>query len=356
MIKVYFEESDVRRYVPLIYSYFTSIEEQNKNLPYATKALDEISERFVERVTEPAEADFFLIPNTLKLVKDNKSYIKKVRTLAGKYNKKILVFAFEDHYKHPGWPEAVVFRTSGYRSDTRESEFGLPYIVEDLSKDYPLTVRKKPEIPIVGFVGWAKFNSSFQEFRSKLRNFLNLVFLFLIGTKNVMLRRKGLLLRSEVMKNMQADERLKVNFIIRDNYGGNVKTTQDPVKNRQEFIENLIESDVIFCPRGEANASQRFYEALSMGRIPLVIDTDVDFPLKSVIPYESFVIMVPYKDRMNAGKYVEAFFAELNDESYAEIQKMAQHYFKKYLSLNGFYSYLFVDEEIRKLIEFAEKR
>jgi hypothetical protein len=44
------------------------------------------------------------------------------------------------------------------------------------------------------------------------------------------------------------------------------------------YREHMRSSTYVFCPRGTENYSFRLYEALSFGRIPVIIDTDMVFP------------------------------------------------------------------------------
>jgi hypothetical protein len=352
MIKVYFEEIERRRLVPLVYTYGKSNEQHNKNVPFIKKTLEEIQGHFVERASSPGEADFIVVPHTLSEARREEGYLDKIRQLAQEYNKRVLLFSFEDKYEPVDWAEAITFRVSGYESKRAQNEFSLPYIVEDFLAGGNASVRKKSSVPVVGFVGWGRFDSLYQSIRSHVRDFFTCASLFFAGEKNIGVHRKGLLLRMHMIRLLQRSSVVKANFIIRDTYGGNVKTLgKDNVKNaREEFIQNMVDSDTTLSLRGDANASQRFFECLSMGRFPLVIDTDMSFPLPDVIPYDELVIKVPYSERENIAQFVADFFSGLSDEEYAKRQEKARACFVNYLSVNGFYNYLFREEHIWELI------
>lgn len=353
MIKVYFEEIEGQRLVPLVYTYGKHNEQHNKNVPFIKKTLGEIKEHFVERVSDPEEANFVLVPHTLSDARRKEGYLQAVRKLAQEHHKNVLLFSFEDKYVSVDWPEAITFRVSGYESKRKNNEFSLPYIVEDFLAESTLSVRRIPTVPVVGFVGWGRFDSLYQSLRSHTRDFITCVPLFLGGEKNIGVYRKGLLLRMQMIRALQSSSVVKANFIIRDTYGGNAKTLgKDNVKSaREEFLQNMIDSDTTLSLRGEANASQRFFECLSMGRFPLVVDTDMSFPLANVIPYDELVIKVPYADRKKIDKYIVDFFSTLNNKEYERRQQKARECFVKYLSVNGFYNYLFRDEKIFDLID-----
>jgi hypothetical protein len=46
----------------------------------------------------------------------------------------------------------------------------------------------------------------------------------------------------------------------------------------KDFDESLVNSDYILCPRGAANTSIRFYEALSSGATPILIESGTTLP------------------------------------------------------------------------------
>jgi hypothetical protein len=72
---------------------------------------------------------------------------------------------------------------------------------------------------------------------------------------------------------------LNYQVIERDYYGGAASLITDPKMFRAEYLESLVCSPYIFAPRGDANSSQRFFEALSIGRIPVVPKTSMVAPL-----------------------------------------------------------------------------
>lgn len=59
------------------------------------------------------------------------------------------------------------------------------------------------------------------------------------------------------------------------------------------YSKHLFESTYVLCPRGTENYSYRMYEALSFGRIPVIIDTDMVFP--SEIAWQDLALIVPYQ-------------------------------------------------------------
>jgi len=70
---------------------------------------------------------------------------------------------------------------------------------------------------------------------------------------------------------------------------------------RKEYYENLATGGITFCSRGNGNFSYRFYEALSFGRIPLLIDTDCELPFEysETIKWDNHIIRIPEKEFLN---------------------------------------------------------
>ena len=85
------------------------------------------------------------------------------------------------------------------------------------------------------------------------------------------------------------------NFITRDFWGrsvkkANVHSTRDEL--RAEFVDNIVQNIYTMCVRGAGNFSLRFFEVLSAGRIPLIIDTDLPLPMTDVIDYKKFCVFI----------------------------------------------------------------
>jgi len=352
MIKVFFEEISGVRPAPLAYPFFKNSSAHFEHLPYRKIAQEQMDGDFVERVDSPQYADYILIPYIYKeLLNKHENYIKKTVALSQETNKKIIIFAFQDSAKPIDIPEAIIFRMSSYVSDMNENEFIMPYVVEDLLKDKEIVCRSLPGRPTVGFVGWAGFDSLKQKIRSAVKELFLNIYSIIKHQKFLGIRRKGLYLRMEMINILKKSAEINTNFVIRKKFSGHTKNIQKKTvkETRDEYVCNILESDITLAPRGEGNGSMRFYEVLSLGRIPLLIDTGNKLPLEELVPYERFVITVPYKERKNVVRYINNFFAGMSDEEYYKRQKEARYYFDRYLSTNAFHAFLFKDEYIKQI-------
>ena len=110
------------------------------NLPLI---LDYAKNPVAEIVTEPHLADYFLIPYNFTHVQYEDDYLDYFLNLARRADKKIIVFWFGDSSGRIYWPDAIVFRTSQYKSVLRPNEIIMPTVVDDLGTRYGFETRLK---------------------------------------------------------------------------------------------------------------------------------------------------------------------------------------------------------------------
>ena len=58
------------------------------------------------------------------------------------------------------------------------------------------------------------------------------------------------------------------------------------------FFQNISDTDYTICIRGTGNFSQRLYEVLAFGRIPIFIDTDSILPYDEIINWRDYCVWV----------------------------------------------------------------
>ena len=102
-----------------------------------------------------------------------------------------------------------------------------------------------------------------------------------------------------------------------------------------------MESDFTLASRGDGNYSARFYEALSLGVVPIIPDTDIVLPFEEVIPYDEFIVRIPL-DSLNKAPLIVSSFYEENKDNWNLIQEKARSYFTRYLSPASFFSVFFM--------------
>lgn len=297
----------------------------------------------VDIVNKPEDADYLLMPHNYFSVFKNKKYLKLNESLALKYNKKIIIFAYGDRDKKIKIDNSIVLRTSQYRSKLLKNEIIIPPFVENLDlnnevkfRDFDLS-RKI----IIGFAGWVSCSNLVQWIKYKTKIILNFI-LFKFGVFHSLAILQGLHFRRKVISILNNTNLVDKNFFLRQSYSGHKNTIQDdPDKIRKQFISAIKDSDLALAVRGDGNYSLRFFEILSMGRIPLFIDTDTPLPLENEIDFDSFILRVDFKDLERLPEIINDFWQKNSENNFKDMQKMAKQAFKLRLSPEAFYSYLF---------------
>jgi hypothetical protein len=76
--------------------------------------------------------------------------------------------------------------------------------------------------------------------------------------------------------------------------------------NHDRYVELLANSRIAICPRGAGAATFRFWEALAMGCVPLLISDDLVLPLEDRIDWDAIVLRLAEKDIDRLQDFVEA--------------------------------------------------
>ncbi len=293
----------------------------------------------VERIED---ADFVLMPYPYDRFRAiNPDKVRMIEEEAHMARKPLLIDGSGD-IEHPiRIPNSVILRVSQYRYSKQQNEVTVPFVAEDLLESYAggqLQLRTKPESPSVGFTGWAGMS-----LKKRLKTHLKelSVTLAAIFNNERGAEHKGILFRKKSLKALEASTRVEPHFKTRATYSGHVKTIEGSVEdNRREFVENLLESDYALCVKGDANSSVRFYEALSLGRIPLFLDTACVLPLEDKIDYRSFSVFVDWRDTDKIAEILANFHASVSPQRFEWMQKEARRVYREYLRFDSFSKHL----------------
>ena len=133
----------------------------------------------------------------------------------------------------------------------------------------------------------------------------------------------GIYLRKLAMSHLNASRRVETSFIVRDAYfGGNLDLKG---RVRTEYIRNILDSDYVLCVRGNGNFSFRFFETMSLGRTPVLIDTDCVLPFDFVHDYKSLCVIVPEDKVHQVAQRVAEFHACFDDALIESIRNASAH-------------------------------
>jgi hypothetical protein len=182
------------------------------------------------------------LPNTNSILKEISEKYKS-------HKKFVIVFVVDDfEKKYSLYKNLLLIRTSIQASKKRKNEIILPYIWEGMNAPFGPIRSSKPS---VGFCG---------------QNGLH---------------------RKKLIHTFQQSDAVIANFIIREHFWGGAP--HDP-KIINEFKNNIEENAFILSQRGWGNFSMRFYQTLSAGRIPVLVNTDMELPFKDVINWPEYVV------------------------------------------------------------------
>ncbi|MBZ4036584.1 glycosyltransferase family 47 protein [Flavobacterium sp. 17A] len=265
------------------------------------------------------EADVAIFPVDIIsfLKKDKTDFLNKWIEKVSKFDIPIWVYAGGDFgftFEHT---KVTTFRLGGFDSKLSVRSEIMPSFVSDpykevLKSDF-FTISKETK-PHIGFVGNA--NGTFTKW---VKEFLLYFKRNIIDIKNpedyhpfYPASKK----RFSLLRKIQKDEKIQDNFIFRNKYRARDLNIE---KTTMEFFKNIQESLYVFCLRGNGNFSVRFYEALIMGRIPVLIDTNARLPLEDLIDWKKHCLIV------SENSIIEDLLRFHSSKTEAELKEMQEN-------------------------------
>jgi hypothetical protein len=291
-----------------------------------------------ELVAQMEDADVVIVPVDISEYFQKKQqkilfeYIDKAIAL----QKKVWVYTAGD-YGLSIDKRVYTFRLSGFNSKFDANTFVLPSFIEDpytiIQKEFqPIT---KKSLPKIGFVGHAS---------NSLTKWVKEILVFLLHNYKRFARAfftdfqpfyPSSVKRYRFLSLLQKSDQIDTDFVFRNQYRAGVKTQEEKKKTTHEFFENIYNSPYTFCLRGVGNFSVRFYETLAMGRIPVVIDTDIRLPLDEIINWKKHCIIATENDFAN--KLID-FHSTINENDFEQIQVNNRNLWVDYLNRDTYFS------------------
>jgi hypothetical protein len=293
--------------------------EVSKEIPLRLLGFD-----FIEKVASAALADFILIPQFIRQMSPKVAhYLAELRAFAAAHKKEVIALKGGDLSYRFMIPGCITFAASLYKSKNY-GEIAMPAPIDDLSSR-EVASRVKSTLPTVSFCGYAEVGSVGEALMYYAKNILY-----------APVYRRGIYWRRKAMGAVSKDARMTTSFIVRPRFGGKSGNLGTP-QMREEYLQNIEQSDFVLCPKGDANYSARFYETLALGRIPVLIDTDMVLPLEHLIDYSKIMVRVPYSEVNRVGDYILDFWNAHSDESFQAVGHEARETFEKYLRYDAFF-------------------
>lgn len=283
------------------------------------------------------EADVVFLPYDYNTVLHSAPDLLKIcADVAAQAGKKLLIDGMGDIERPITIPHAIVLRYGGYRFSRKSNEIILPLYTDDLLEAYRegnLELREKHEKPVVGFAGWATLGFM-QECKTILKELPTRMHSILYPRYRTW--KKGIFFRRAAVTALRNSTDIVTNFKIRDSYSGNTRTAEaDPRILQKEMVDLLLDSDYGLDMRGDANASMRLFEILSLGRIPILVDTERNLPFRDVIEYKSFCLIIDYTDLARISERVAEFHQHLSPEAFIAMQKKAREAYVQYFRVDA---------------------
>lgn len=306
---------------------------------------------FFEIVNQLELSDWVLIPAFITSLTDENglAFIRSTQETASEHNKPFGVFSNSDLIVDPRVENVFIFSPGAYRS--------IPNII-----DLPATLPNDPlqkwydgkwdpivniHDPSVGFCGQATINP--------FKAIKDLIKIASLGIKQKSGKVKFMRLpvflpaweRGRLLHHLAKSKKIKTNFLLRTQYKGGASSTDEKDAVEKEFFNNIYTNLFTICMRGFGNYSVRFFQTLSLGRIPVLIDTDSSVSFSEFIGNKEFFIRVPYHDRRNTDEYLIKFLQGKSQSDLIKYQKGCREIWENYYKKEGLIKY--VAEEMKSI-------
>lgn len=214
-------------------------------------------------VNHPNKADYILVPHDWIEIYRNKKYLEYL----GEISKltPLIILNGGDISPTCTMTNTIQLRTYLHSGEKCQNKIIIPYPI----KSKELTIKNWKPIPTISFIGYIPkfgfgtltgYNKYFIKHPIQNSYFLN---------RSVSFKKlKKLTKEFEIIAKSRSSFTLRAKNLKRD-------------LHLQEYDQSLQTSDYVLCPRGFANTSMRFYESLSAGITPILIDSGGELPMIS---------------------------------------------------------------------------
>ena len=270
------------------------------------------------------KASLILIPSDIWNWRNNKEYISFLKNLSLK--KPLLITNSTDFYTKRPIQNAIYLRYALNPGENAPNTIVVPYPIKPIYAARSIT----PDFSI-SFSGYVPDRFIGRFFRAAKNSPLHPI------KGNGSIVRKLMIYK---MKNTNLELRLK----ILSNYSGHYFRFEELNSNLyNSFVESITRSRYVLCPRGDANQSQRFFEVLSAGRIPIMINSDIVMPKNNLLDLNRVFINLNISESTKVWERKIRQFNQTihSDEKFMEISKKIVHIYENELSYFIFISRIF---------------
>lgn len=100
---------------------------------------------------------------------------------------------------------------------------------------------------------------------------------------------------------------------------GSVEHTEVGRRRKALFVRSMAESKLVLAARGGGLSCYRFFEAMSAGRVPVLLADDWELPHANLIDWPSCIIQIPERDASKAGPILLDYLSRTSDDELAEM-------------------------------------
>jgi len=297
------------------------------------------------RVADAAAADVFVLPMTWGYYQHHGRLAHAIAFAreAAALGKRLVVWHAGDLEPLLPFENAILFLNGPVRSRRSQYQFAGPAFIDDPLPRYAgnaVRVRPWRSTPVVGFCGYA--STGYLKRLYSMASAVKVRLMFAIGARAFRPPPivPAAVLRARVLARLRASRDVETRFVIRDRYKAGHRKARADDPSVVEFFANVLETDYSVCVRGFGNWSQRFYEVLACGRVPIVVDTDVVMPFDGTVDWKRLCVWVHADEIARIGEIVASFHRRLSDSGFAELQHSCRRLWEERLTVPGFLAHV----------------
>ncbi len=258
----------------------------------------------IEKTDDPSAADIFVLPASLTNFVGDPAALGRLPYIKGKEDR-LIAFDVSDHeVMFPAVRDAILIRcnTRPWYFNHHPNTISYAWPVQDFSDCV--------NVPETGF----KFDVSFQGWLSSKA-------------------------RTDATRSCRENADLKSDIATYSDFAGYLTDTNSPTYSPQEWDRrwnehkrSMRESRVVLCPESIPGVfPYRFFEAMSAGRVPMLVCSDFVFPFADKIPYGEFCLFLERDQAHLAGAFALDVVQNTRDSTIIEMGRKARHYWHAYL-------------------------
>lgn len=108
-------------------------------------------------------------------------------------------------------------------------------------------------------------------------------------------------------------------------FTGYIYFEPEGIRRRAEFRRSMRESRVCLCPESIPGVlPYRFFEAMSAGRVPVLVSSDYVLPFADEIPYDDFMLEIDRDNSTNVGLFIRQFLDRTPDDELVRMGRLAR--------------------------------